>query len=216
MGLRDQKRARQREAIIDTAMDLFAREGFEAARVQDIVRTLEISEATFFNYFPTKQAVLHAGVKRHVEAIIEAIREVDPGPSVLDRVAELLRRSASIMIAEPRFAALVALNLQLVLAQGQLHEIYDLLGRLLEEGQRRGEIREDIRAARLAETLIASVLATMSNGFLAPEIDATSDRFGLEIHERIEETWAIFCTGIIARSESPPAKRRPQRQTSPS
>jgi AcrR family transcriptional regulator len=214
MGLRDQKRARQREAIIDAAMDFFAQQGFEATRVQDIARTLEISEATFFNYFPTKQAVLDAGVARHVEVIIAAMRELTPGPSVLDRVAELLRQSAGIMVAEPRFAALVALHLQLILAQGRQHEIYELLGRLLEEGQRRGEIRRDISAPRLAEALIASVLATMSNSFLAPETDATSDQFGAHLHERIEETWAIFCTGIVPQSESAPTRRRPQRQTS--
>ena len=56
MGLREEKKAEQRRAILDTAAALFRKRGYEETRVRDIVERLRISEVTFFNYFPTKDA----------------------------------------------------------------------------------------------------------------------------------------------------------------
>src|ERR1700724_31943 len=57
-GLRERKKARLREQIIDTAIRLFRKQGYERTRVDDIVNILEISQPTFFRYFPSKDAVL--------------------------------------------------------------------------------------------------------------------------------------------------------------
>ena len=58
MGLREAKKQRIRNDIIANSIALFRERGFDATRVQDIARPLELSDATFFNYFPTKDAVL--------------------------------------------------------------------------------------------------------------------------------------------------------------
>ena len=60
MGLREEKKRETRDAIVATALELFRTQGFEGTRIQDIAQRLRISEATFFNYFPTKQSVLAA------------------------------------------------------------------------------------------------------------------------------------------------------------
>src|SRR5208283_5377305 len=57
-GLRERKKARLRQEIIKTAIKLFRKHGYEETRIDDIVQILEISQPTFFRYFPTKDAVL--------------------------------------------------------------------------------------------------------------------------------------------------------------
>ena len=57
-GLRERKKARLRQQIIETALHLFRQRGYEKTRIDDIVQTLEISQPTFFRYFPSKEAVL--------------------------------------------------------------------------------------------------------------------------------------------------------------
>src|SRR5262250_1150227 len=73
-GLRERKKARLRQQIIDTAIRLFRKQGYEKTRVDDIVHILEISQPTFFRYFPSKDAVLRevgrrgfACIKEHLE-----------------------------------------------------------------------------------------------------------------------------------------------------
>src|SRR5689334_1579110 len=58
-GLRERKKARLRQQIIETSIRLFRERGYESTRIDDIVEILEISQPTFFRYFPTKDAVLH-------------------------------------------------------------------------------------------------------------------------------------------------------------
>src|SRR5260370_16358953 len=57
-GLRERKKARLCQQIVETALHLFRQRGYENARIDDIVHTLEISQPTFFRYFPSKDAAL--------------------------------------------------------------------------------------------------------------------------------------------------------------
>ena len=40
------------------AAALFRKRGYEQTRVRDIIERLRISEVTFFNYFPSKDALI--------------------------------------------------------------------------------------------------------------------------------------------------------------
>ena len=74
VGLRERKKARLRQQIIDTSIRLFRRHGYEATRVEDIVQILEISQPTFFRYFPSKDAVLREVGERGYACICERLR----------------------------------------------------------------------------------------------------------------------------------------------
>jgi AcrR family transcriptional regulator len=57
-GLRDRRKARQREAIVDAAIRLFDERGIDATTMEDIAEAVEVSRATVFNYFAYKEAIL--------------------------------------------------------------------------------------------------------------------------------------------------------------
>src|SRR5919204_5191962 len=59
-GKREQTKAANRAAILDAARRVFSRMGYGAATVRDIVRETDLATGTFYNYFPDKEAVLHA------------------------------------------------------------------------------------------------------------------------------------------------------------
>jgi AcrR family transcriptional regulator len=47
-----------RERILDAALELFRRQGFEATTTRDIAQAAEIATGTLFNYFDTKESLL--------------------------------------------------------------------------------------------------------------------------------------------------------------
>ncbi|HEX7659939.1 MAG TPA: TetR family transcriptional regulator [Pseudonocardiaceae bacterium] len=57
-GLRERKKARTRAAIEHHALKLFREQGYDATTIEQIIDAAEVSESTFFRYFPTKEAVV--------------------------------------------------------------------------------------------------------------------------------------------------------------
>jgi AcrR family transcriptional regulator len=160
MGLREEKKAEQRRAILNTAAALFRKRGYENTRVRDITRRLRISEVTFFNYFPTKDALIMAfAVEMHDFSIASVKRELERHEcSVPDRIRSLMRQWAKSWDSDPKFYALVAAQSRMMTApKGVLrekgHQLYDQYERLFAEGQKRGEIRADQKPLHLAEML---------------------------------------------------------------
>jgi AcrR family transcriptional regulator len=57
-GLRARKKRETWQAIRTAALALFAERGFDAVSVTDIAAAANVARGTFFNYFPSKEAVV--------------------------------------------------------------------------------------------------------------------------------------------------------------
>ncbi len=83
-GLRERKKQRTREQIIDAAMRLFAERGYHATTIADIAAAADVAPRTFFSYFPSKEAVVFHDVDRDLESLATALRDRLAGETVFD------------------------------------------------------------------------------------------------------------------------------------
>lgn len=82
MSLRDRKRARTRQALVDAATELFERKGYDETTIADIAAAAEIGARTFFGYFASKEELLFPDIDARVQLALDAIatRGPDDGP----------------------------------------------------------------------------------------------------------------------------------------
>jgi AcrR family transcriptional regulator len=156
-GLRERKKARLRQQIIDTAIRLFRKHGYEKTRVEDIVQVLEISQPTFFRYFPSKDAVLRDVAVRGITCITEQLRsELAINATTSDRLLRLyvgLARQTE--DDRPLWQAMVLSGAMDPVRSPEVREHEEVavgvLREILVEGQKRGEITRAFPVVHLAE-----------------------------------------------------------------
>jgi len=73
LGLRERKKQRTRETLIDAATRLCVEQGYDNTTVEQIAGAAEVSPRTFSRYFPTKEAVIVAIIEESAERIGQAV-----------------------------------------------------------------------------------------------------------------------------------------------
>jgi AcrR family transcriptional regulator len=81
-GLRENKKLQTRQAIAAAAFELFVALGFDGVTVAEVARRATVSEATVFNYFPTKEDLIYGRLEEFEAALVRAIGERAPGQPI--------------------------------------------------------------------------------------------------------------------------------------
>jgi AcrR family transcriptional regulator len=73
----------RRELILDAALEVFARRGFNGSSIDEIAQTASVSKALIYEHFPSKRDLHVSLLERHVQEIFERLAESaatsDPG-----------------------------------------------------------------------------------------------------------------------------------------
>ncbi|OYW84740.1 MAG: hypothetical protein B7Z20_10275 [Sphingobium sp. 32-64-5] len=81
-GKRARSKAANRRAILDAGRRVFARIGFEATTVRDIIRETDLAAGTFYNYFKSKEelfaAAMMAVMEEQAEDAIDLLDRSNP------------------------------------------------------------------------------------------------------------------------------------------
>jgi AcrR family transcriptional regulator len=89
-GLRERKKQKTRDTIIQVALDLFAERGYEHTTIAEIADAADVSPRTIFAYFPSKEDILFYDLREVQEHLADALRERPEGATTLDVLREFI------------------------------------------------------------------------------------------------------------------------------
>ncbi len=181
---RERRSLELRERLFRAALDLFAKRGFAETTVEDITNAADVGKGTFFNYFPSKDHILLAFAEMQLATLRLAVEEARQAREPL---IEFVRALTVRMTAEPARNPDLIRGLLLAFlgsseirqAMRDLHvEILDLHTQMVQIGQERGEIRDDLPAAEIALVFRQTIFGTLliwslyGDDSLEPRLDA--------------------------------------------
>jgi len=197
MGRREAQKAERRRRIFTAAVELFQEKGYAATTVEEIAAAADIAKGTFFNYFPTKQAVL-----LHLNELqVARLRGTVAGTpdfavlSARERVRAIFSGLAAGIEGQRDMVRVVAAEtLRSPPAMGELQRIVDrdldqLLAEIVAAGQVAGELRADVPAGELALMLRGVYFVTILNWL---------DSEGVDLTQRLGRALDLLMDGLVA------------------
>jgi len=185
LSRRERKKLETYSKLYKCAMDLFQKQGFEATSVEQITQLADVGKGTFYNYFPSKEAVIQEYYRRKYQELITSGREASY--SLQERLMHVLKNWAKYMTVEKELAWVAMKNrVEPELDKG-LH--YGIIG-IISHGQRIGEISKRYDPVFLAECLEGMVLQHFFHWFVTGEGD---------LEREMENVLSLFFEGLSER-----------------
>jgi len=99
-SLRERKKLATKVAIRRAALELIAERGFSHVTVEDIAAAADVAPRTFFNYFPSKEAVLFGADPGRVEQLRARVVHAQQGSSALEVLRTVLVDQVRTIVAQ--------------------------------------------------------------------------------------------------------------------
>lgn len=191
----EHKKEATRQTIIELAMLLFKRQGFDATTMEQIADEVDIARKTLYNHFPVKDAIITGYVQRVLkEQWDQTIQQLQELPDTRSRLTAALLRGwewakAELTgdILEKYYSYRRQTLLQSFKDRGHGTGLADLLAYIIRLGQKAGEIRQDLQGEELASYLDCNHTITVLRWLANPE------RF--PIQEGIARSVGLFLDG---------------------
>ncbi len=176
--------AERKLQIVDAAMKVFARKGFDAARMEDIALEAGLSIGGVYWYFKSKDDVIVGIMQAIIDEDVKALRELLDAPgTVHERLAQYVRATVAESIeTTPLSYELYGLALRDTKVRKYIRSFFttyrDVLAEFVTQGMARGEIR-DVDANLAATTFAALYEGMLEMALLDPvNVDAEAMLLG--------------------------------------
>lgn len=170
--LREKKKRQTRKAIIEAAVRLFGRKGFEKTSIEELAREAGIGKGTIYTYFQTKAEIFYAFCEEQFEFIHkELATKTDPEAPVIEQVMTVFMGEFLHVTQNKEFGRFF---MQRVLFpeenEKNSHDEVDnkwleLLFSIYQKAQQRGELRRDIDLLYLAGHFYALYILIVSSWY---------------------------------------------------
>ena len=190
--------ADKREAILRAGVRVFAAKGFFNSKVADIAREAGIADGTVYLYFKSKDEILHSVFDRAMADFIEeGRRELEPIEDPVEKLRSIARLHLKRLSSDRDLAVVFQVELrgstkfmQEFSAAG-FAEYLDIIRRTIEDGQKSGAFRTDMKPIVCAKILYGSLDEMVTNWILS------ANKYPLP--PMADEVLKIFLGGLLVK-----------------
>ena len=195
----------RREQILEEAVKLFSRNGFDRTTVREIARAAGINEATIYKHFETKEALFDAIIEGFIEFGSQlmghtAPREIGPLPETISAVARGLLGHLTRDTTLPRLMLYSALQGH-SLSERFYKEITSAILKQIEEKLRRGQLEGIYRSAVDPFIAARAFLGNLIIFIFSQQILGAKRWEPINVDEYARQTVDIFLHGICTERE---------------
>lgn len=154
----------KRERILRAAVKVFARKGFYASRVSEIAKAAGVADGTIYLYFKSKDELLTSLFEDRISRLLTLLRrEMEHLPVGPARVRRLVEYQLGLLEGERDLAEVITVNLRQSsrllkqYATKRFTEYLDLMASVIAEGQRLGELRDDVSPRIMARAIFGAL-----------------------------------------------------------
>jgi TetR/AcrR family fatty acid metabolism transcriptional regulator len=154
--------------ILESAVRIFARQGFRQSTVSQIAKEAGVADGTIYLYFKNKNDILvHFFAFKAKQVFDRFHEEVDRGADSLEKLRNLVRVHLSEFQRDPDMAIVYHVETHQIsrLAEDQIRAMgkmyHDIISDIVEEGQQEGLIRRDIYLSLVKRLILGAVDETI-------------------------------------------------------
>ncbi len=156
MSLREKKKEKTKQAILNAAIELFSTKGFENTSIEELAKVAGIGKGTIYGYFQTKTEILYAFCEYELDHIHEElVKQSNLDASVLDQMLTIYMSEFNHVTQNKEFGRLF-MRQTVFPDEGDIEssrdiddKYFQLLFPILAKAQDRGEIRKDAELLHL-------------------------------------------------------------------
>jgi len=162
VGKREQGKLERKERLYEAALTLFRGQGYEMTTVDQITRQAGLAKGTFFNYFPTKDAVLRYMGSREVGRLGAATLGLGGTTSSVGKLKRLMSALAASLERDRDLVCLIFREgvtvTELMAGDAGGFSLQPMAALLIRQAQRQNEINPGLDPDILAAALDALYL----------------------------------------------------------
>lgn len=193
-------KAERRQQILQNARDVFAKHGYHAAKIDDIVAAAGVARGTFYLYFEDKRAIFEEIVDLTFGRLGQSIMRVDtenPNRTVPEQIKDNIRAIVHTLLEDPATTKILlsdAVGLDPAFDK-KLISFYEETTRMLEssleDGQERGLVAPG--DTRMFAIMTLGAMKEILYQVTMRGLDYPEDRI-------VEQIYGFLCSGYL-RSE---------------
>jgi TetR/AcrR family fatty acid metabolism transcriptional regulator len=154
----------KRERILRAAVTVFAKSGFEGARVSEVAKGAGVADGTIYLYFKSKDELLVSLFEDRVERLLaymqEELPKLDGAPA---RLRAIIALQLGLLEGERELAEVITIilrqssRLMKEYAAPKFMAYLDAIARVVAEGQKAGDFRNDVQPHLVARATFGAL-----------------------------------------------------------